>query len=130
MPVKSLITKMSSGVSSFEMIENRLLEISPMIPKYPFVIIGISHEARNLEVQELTSVFDNFLIENTGLSFLEMKIQAERSNYDFKAQLSPQPHNTAKEICALANHKNGGLILVGVGDNGDILGVPSGTFEK
>jgi hypothetical protein len=103
-PVRTLVRDMGPRVSSFEMVQRRLREISPLLPKYPFVIIGISHESANLEIEELTSPLDNFLIKTLGFSFLEMKLQSERSNYDFKVQLPSEQHKVAKEICALANH--------------------------
>jgi hypothetical protein len=56
MSTKSLAFKMSSGVSNFEMIENRFVQISGQLPNYPFVIIGISDESSELEVHELTQL--------------------------------------------------------------------------
>jgi hypothetical protein len=55
MPIKSLAFKMSSGVSDFEMIENRFLEILEQLPNYPFAIIGISDEISELELIELST---------------------------------------------------------------------------
>lgn len=129
-PVDSLARKMNSGVSSFEMVQRRLKEISPLLPKYPFVIVGISHEQSKLEVHELTSPLDNFLIETLGYSLLEMKMQAERSNYDFKIQLPPDNQKVAKEICALANNKDGGLILVGIDDDGAMHGFSRNELDE
>ena len=129
-PVASLAREMVSGVGSFEMVQRRLKEISPLLPKYPFVIVGISHELSKLEVQELTSPLDNWLIETLGFSLLEMKIQAERPNYDFKVQLPPDNKDIAKEVCALANNKNGGLILVGIDDDGNIRGFPRNELDE
>lgn len=129
-PVASLSREMVSGVGSFEMVQRRLKEISPLLPKYPFFIVGISHDPSKLEVQELTSPLDNYLIETLGFSLLEMKMQAERPNYDFKIQLPDDNQKIAKEICALANNKNGGLILVGIDDNGNLLGFPRNKLDE
>jgi hypothetical protein len=58
MSTKSLAFKMSSGVSNFEMIENRFVQISDQLPNYPFVIIGISDESSELQIHELTQSSD------------------------------------------------------------------------
>lgn len=129
-PVASLVRDMMPGISNFEMIQRRLKEISPLLPKYPFVIIGISHQPAKLEVQELTSPLDRFLIDTLGYSLLEMKTQTERPNYDFKIQLPNDRHQIAKEICALANNKKGGLILVGIDDAGNMPGIPSSELDE
>lgn len=55
MPMKSLTNKMSPEVSSFEMIENRLTQITAQLPKYPFVILGVSDEASELEIIEVST---------------------------------------------------------------------------
>ncbi len=129
-PVTSLVREMMPGISSFEMVQRRLKEISPLLPKYPFVIVGVSHQPAKMEVQELTSPLDNYLIETLGFSLLDMKMQAERPNYDFKIQLPDENQKVAKEICALANTKNGGLILVGIDDNGNLLGFPRNKLDE
>lgn len=54
-PMKSLTSKMIAEVSNFEMIENRLTHITSQLPKYPFVILGISDDFAKLEVHELPS---------------------------------------------------------------------------
>ena len=129
-PVTALVREMIVGISSFEMVQRRLKEISPLLPKYPFVILGVSHQLARLEVQELTSPLDSFLIETLGYSLLEMKMQTERPNYDFKVQLPEDRHQIAKEICALANNKKGGLILIGIDDAGNLRGIPATELDE
>ncbi len=51
----------------------------------PFILIGISDLFAEMKVLELTSPIDKYLIENVGYSLLEMKIQTERPNGDFRA---------------------------------------------
>ena len=121
---------MSAGVSNFEMVSDRISEITPMLPKYPFAIIGISDEETETEIHEVTSPLDNYLIGTLGYSMLEMRLQAEKPNYDFKVQLPAESHKIAKEMCALANHTNGGLILVGVDDNGNLRGVLRSELDE
>ena len=57
MPMKILSHQMVSGISSLEMVENRLDEIPAQLPKYPFVILGIPHEPSSMEVRELNNPF-------------------------------------------------------------------------
>lgn len=130
LPVRSFATSMSPGVGYFEQVSDRMNEIAPLVPKYPFAIIGISDEPADLSIKELTSPLDNYLIEALGYSLLEMKMQSERPNYDFKVQLPTDQHKIAKEICSLANNKSGGIILVGVDNKGNLVGIPQTELDK
>jgi predicted HTH transcriptional regulator len=111
-------------VSSFEMIRDRVAGLAPLPLKYPFAIIGLSDEptSSSPQVQELTSELDQFLLDTVGHTLGEMALLTERPNYDFKLQL-PQNRTTAKEICALANLPNGGVVLLGVDNAGRIRGI-------
>ena len=57
----------------------------------------------------------------------ELIQQGENSAVEFKAA-SVRPESLAKEIVAFANSQ-GGVVLVGVADNGDVLGL-DGSFDK
>lgn len=127
-PVNSLVREMSPGVSSFEMVQRRMKQITPYMPKYPFVIIGVSNRQSEVQCEELSSDLDLFLVENVGLTYTELKLQQERHNCDFKQTLPNQAERIAKEICAFANNSGGGVLLIGVDDNGNKIGVP--TAEK
>ena len=119
-----LAKSMSRGIASFEMIRDRVMELSPLALKYPFAIIGLSDQPSSepLQVQELTSELDQFLLDTVGYTLGEMALLTERSNYDFKLKL-PKNRTTAKEICAIANLANGGVILLGVDNAGRIKGI-------
>jgi hypothetical protein len=130
LPIKEFAQSMAIGVGEFEMVSERINEVALLIPKYPFVIIGLSDIKSNIEVEEITSPLDNYLIETLGYSLSEMKIQAERPNYDFKVQLPSEAQKIAKEICAFANCKGGGIILVGIDDNGIPVGITRESLDE
>jgi len=124
MPMESLSSKINRSSSGFEMIADRIKSLPSLSNKYPFGIIGISdQQPNNIEIEELTSELDKYLIDTVGYSLFEMKQQNERSNYDFKQDL-PQNNKIAKQICAMANHPSGGILIIGVNDNGIISGFP------
>jgi hypothetical protein len=128
-PIKSFSQQLGLGVCTFELVRDRLKALSPLPLHYPFVIIGISPDNLGLpQVEELTNKIDQYLIENIGLSMIEMQLMAERPNYDFKENL-PDNNKLAKEICAFANHENGGYILVGIDDTGYPRGIPIGEID-
>jgi hypothetical protein len=111
------------GTSGFEMLDDRLKALAFMPIKYPLVILGITHlPIEEIKVKELTSPLDNYLVQFTGLTLSEMKLKTERPNYDFKLEV-PENQTLAKEICAFTNFPGGGLLLVGVNNDGDPIGV-------
>ncbi len=57
MPTKSLTNYMmvGSNIGNVEMLENRFDEIPSLLPKYPFIVGGVSHEPSNFEVRELNN---------------------------------------------------------------------------
>jgi hypothetical protein len=122
LPNKSLTKSMTPGIGSFELVRDRLLALSPLPQKYPFALIGISDGSDNIVIEELTSELDQYLINNIGFSLLDMQLKKERTNYDFKVQL-PENSRVAKEICAFANCEQGGIVLLGVNDNGIPVGI-------
>jgi hypothetical protein len=125
MPMGSLAKDLNKGAASFEMVERRLKEVSPFLPRFPFAVIGISSEAvGQILVEEFTSHLDLFLTEAIGFTILELKLNLERPNCDFKEMLPPRSDDIAKIICAFANYPKGGVLLVGVRDNGKIIGLP------
>ena len=130
MPVKLLRGNLPhrSPISSFETVRDRIMPLQPFPLKYPFVIVGIGDQPVDQEnVTEMTSDLDQYLIEVAGLSLTEMKFQAEKAAYDFKEQL---PEDTAKHICAFANTPKGGLLLVGVDDDGNLRGIPATSLDN
>jgi hypothetical protein len=115
-----------AGVSTFQMICDRLTDITPTPLKYPFAILGISDSPSHIAVQELTSEMDSYLIEVVGFSLDEMRILTEKPHYDFKERL-PESRRLSHLACAFANLDGGGVILIGVNNDGDLVGVPRGT---
>jgi hypothetical protein len=124
-PMRSLTKRMAAGMSSFEEVKGTLLEVSPLSLKYPLAILGYSNEESDIEVTELTSDLDIFLLQSVGLSLNQMALVNEGPNYEFKQQL-PEEKNLAREICAFANSPGGGLILLGIDKNGTAVGIPQG----
>jgi len=84
------------------------------------------------ECNELTSEVDRILLHRTG-QYLDDIIKAkEHTNWEFKAELNPD-HGAArllKTAVAFANHADGGVILIGVTDDGYVCGIPVERAEK
>jgi hypothetical protein len=130
LPCESLAKQMPSGVAKFEMISDRARMLRPSPLKYPFVILGMSNKASSIMVEELTSELDLFLVDRLGLSLLEMQLQAEKPNYDFKRELPRDNDKIARLICAFANLPSGGIMLIGVEDSGNIHGIPRSKLDE
>jgi ATP-dependent DNA helicase RecG len=52
----------------------------------------------------------------------EIRRSGEGPSYEFKADFPPQAHELGKEVAAFAT-SGGGLILIGVDDNGNVVGL-------
>jgi len=129
-PAKPFMKLMPVGVGSFEMVRDRIKAITPLPIKYPFAIIGISDQPSRLEVEEFTSPLDQYLLDILGHSLLEIQLQSEKQSYDFKETLPPDNDKVAKELCAFANLQGGGLLIVGVEDNGNVSGILREDLDK
>jgi len=125
---KSMHESLPVGSSSFEMVRDRFVGLGPLNLKFPFALLGITDIPVETKVEELTSNLDLFLIKKIGMSLLEMKWVKERPQFDFKQEL-PENDKLAKEVCAMANNEKGGLILVGIADNGDMVGLPRDLLD-
>lgn len=116
------------GYARFDMVKDRLLASSP-IAKYPFAIIGISDVQTKLQVDELSTQLDQYLIKKTGLTLFEMSVQTETDNYDFKQEL-PENKKIAQEACAFANTSGGGIMLVGINKKGEPVGILQSELDN
>jgi len=125
-PMASLAKQMLVGVGNFESLSDMLQETRPLPLKYPFAIVGFSENKTSIEVTELTSELDTFLIHNIGMTIEEMALLNEQPNYDFKLLL-PKNDKLAQEVCGFANSKSGGYILLGLDKNGKPVGLTKGT---
>lgn len=124
---EQFVEKHHVSTSSFEMVRDRFVTLSPLF-KYPFAVIGLSEKPQELIIDELTTELDQFLVRKTGYSLLDMAVQNEAENYDFKQQL-PANKKIAQEACAFANIPGGGLILVGIDNNGSAVGIPRAEVD-
>ncbi len=125
---KSMHESLPQASDTFEIVRDRFMELGLLNLHFPFAMLGITDIPTETKVEELTSSLDLFLTERVGMSLMEMKLIKERANFDFKLQL-PENDKIAKEACAMANYKNGGLILVGIADNGDVIGLPRNELD-
>jgi hypothetical protein len=129
-PVKQLINKLPKGTSSFETVMGRISHLKPFPLKFPFLIIGIGEDLdETIHSSEMTSELDQYLFKTVGLTFVEMVFQTEKTSFDFKVEL-PKTTKLANEICAFANHDNGGVILDGVNDIGELIGILDSDIDK
>jgi hypothetical protein len=126
LPTKEFTKQMELKVGTFEMVKDRLTQLQPLPVKFPFALLGVSGNFDPLKVTELTTDLDIYLTNHSGYSFLEMQMLGEKPSYEFKRQLPNDNLSFAHEICAFANNANGGLILIGVDDNG----YPTGINQK
>lgn len=118
------------GVSTFEQIKNDIIEMSPLSLRYPFVIVGIDDCVEiDIHVSELTNDLDNYLISQVGYTLEECIIMGEQLHYEFKQQL-PDNKKMNQEICGFANIQNGGIILIGVSDNGELIGIDNTIIDN
>lgn len=129
MPMKSLANQIAYNISDFDMVSDRILLLPPLQLQYPFVIIGVTSESvDNIRVVETTSELDYYLITSVGHSLIDMSLEKESNNYDFKQSL---PNNTKLEkvICSFANLDGGGLLLLGIDDNCKVTGYPRHSID-
>ncbi len=124
-PTSLLSKKLSVGVGIFVSLCDMLQETRPLPLKYPFAIVGFSENETPIEITELTTELDTFLIQAIGMTMEEMALLNEQPNYDFKVQL-PKNEKLAQEICGFANSKSGGYILLGIDKNGKSIGLAKG----
>lgn len=127
-PMMSLGESISPYISKFEKVEDYLEQIPIGFLKYPFAIVGYSEKTSEIKTTELSTELDDYLFDIMGLTLEQMTLQAEDTNYDFKQEL-PNNRTISKEICALANHQNGGVLLLGVDDDGNTVGISANDID-
>ncbi len=132
-PMTSVAETMGSTIVSFEVIRQRIAELAPLSLKYPFVVIGLSggkgKRSSKIDLWELTSELDQFLFDETGMALDEMRVNGEAANYDFK-ETPPESKKMAQEVCAFANFKGGGLILLGIDNAGNVKGILRSELDR
>lgn len=129
-PMRELKKRLPHGVSNFEAIQRVLEEMPSTLIKYPFLIIGFSERESEIEVKELTSELDKLLLNRVGHTLSEMLVLGEKPSYDFKERMPERTEHITKEICAMANLAGGGVLLFGISDDGEIVGIPADDMDK
>lgn len=129
-PMRDLKMRLPRGVSDFEAIQRVLEEMPPALIKYPFLIIGFSEHETDIAVTELTSELDRLLLSRVGHTLNEMLVMGEKPSYDFKVTMPERTESITKEICAMANLAGGGVVLFGISDDGEVVGIPSDEMDK
>lgn len=122
-PMSAIKHYLPRGVADFESTTKVLEELSPLLIRYPYLIIGFSDAASPMQVTELTSELDQYLLSNTGYTLNEMLVLGEKPAYDFKLCLPEKIENITKEVCAMSNLNGGGVLLFGISDEGAITGI-------
>jgi hypothetical protein len=130
LPMKSLKTNLPRGIADYEATTKILEELSPLLIRYPYLVLGISPNTSPLTVTELTSDLDQFLLAQLGYTLDEMLMLGEKPAYDFKLQLPEKIEQITKEVCALANLNGGGCLLFGIRDNGELVGLNSTDVDS
>jgi hypothetical protein len=97
-------------------------DLAPLTLKYRFVVLGLSAERAPMTVTDVSTELDAYLIGEFGSSLAEMTALGEQAHYDFKVVPQDQ-EDTGKTACGFANNPGGGALLVGVADDGSLVGV-------
>jgi len=71
---------------------------------------------------------EGVLIETSELRVKELIRAGEGPRVEFKSSLPPDEHRFLDSVIAFAN-TNGGTVLIGVGDNGEVLGIKEKTED-
>lgn len=124
-PMMSLAGQLADGVVTFEALSALLTEMVPSPLKYRLAIIGFSEDNFPLEVIEVTTELDAYLIKTIGKTLDQMILDNEAPEFDFKENL-PRNEKVSQEVCSFANMPNGGLILLGIAKNGSKPGIARG----
>lgn len=123
LPMHSLRENLPRGISDYEFVCNVVQELPCALIKYPFLIVGFSEQQTPVEVREITSELDEHLMERVGYTLSEMLILGEKPNYDFKVAMPPHTERITKEVCAMTNLSGGGVLLFGISDDGEVVGM-------
>lgn len=126
---KSMHESLPQATDTFETVRDRFIELGLLNLNFPFAMLGITDIPTETRVEELTSNLDLFLTDRLGMSLLDMRLIKERANFDFKQQL-PDNQKIAKEVCAFANYEKGGLMLVGIDNDANVIGLPRDELDK
>ncbi len=59
---------------------------------------------------------------------MKCSLLGEMANYDFKEKM-PDSKKVAQEVCAFANLAGGGLLLIGIDNTGNNVGVPRADLD-
>jgi len=128
-PMRSLKQQLPRGTADYEATVKILEELSPLLIRYPYLVMGFSPQQTPLQVTELTSDLDQFLLGHCGYTLNEMLVLGEKPAYDFKRNLPEKIENITKEVCAMANLAGGGILLFGIRDDGEIVGIDSREID-
>jgi hypothetical protein len=104
-------------------------ELAPLTLKYRFVVLGLSSQPAPLAVTEVSTELDSYLIGELGGSLAELTALGEQANYDFKVVPQDQ-EDTGKTACGFANIPGGGALLVGVANDGSVVGVETAKADQ
>jgi len=123
LPMHSFREHLPKGISDYEFVCKVVQELPCALIKYPFLIVGFSEHKTPLDVREVTSELDELLMHRVGFTLSEMLILGEKPSYDFKVAMPPRTEKITKEVCAMANLQGGGVLLFGISDEGEVVGM-------
>ena len=123
LPMHSLRKHLPKGISDYEFVCRVVQELPSALIKYPFLIVGFSEHETPLDIREITSELDEHLMQHVGYTLSEMLVLGEKPNYDFKVAMPPHTEKISKEVCAMANLPDGGVLLFGISDDGEVVGM-------
>jgi predicted HTH transcriptional regulator len=62
-------------------------------------------------------------MQRVGYTLSEMLVLGEKPNYDFKVAMPPRTEKITKEVCAMTNLPGGGVLLFGISDDAEVVGM-------
>jgi len=123
LPMHSFREHLPKGISDYEFVCGVVQELPSALIKYPFLIVGFSENETPLDVREITSELDEHLMDRVGYTLSEMLMLGEKPSYEFKVAMPPHTEKVTKEVCAMANLPGGGVLLLGISDDGEVVGM-------
>lgn len=122
LPSKKLNKKIAAPLGDFDYFLTTLKDNSAFPIKVPFALIEIGEEKESINVISLLTEIDKYLISIFSKSLNEIITIGENDNFEFK-EILPDNKKVAHEVCGFANSNDGGLILIGLSDSGQIIGI-------
>jgi hypothetical protein len=114
-----------------DQIERLLKDLSPLPTQTPFVILCVSEIETDIRSIALTLEIDAIFIKRTGLFYSDVINSRELVNVEFKREVSKDVvKKLTNTAVAFSNYPKGGVIIIGINDDGTTCGIPKDMIGK